>query len=61
MSRSPTKIDPDPTVAELIRSVKAAGAAGAQLVVFPEAIVPGYPDWVWPLPAWIPISTFDGD
>ena len=22
------------------------------LVVFPEAIVPGYPDWVWRTPAW---------
>src|SRR6187401_1691014 len=23
------------------------GAANAELVVFPESFVPGYPDWVW--------------
>lgn len=70
MSRSPTKVtvaavqaapvflDRDATVAELIRSVRAAGAAGAQLVVFPEAIVPGYPDWVWRLPAWSDVGWY---
>ena len=64
MSRSPTNVtvaavqiapvflDRDATVAELIQSMRGAGDAGAQLVVFPEAIVPGYPDWVWRLPAW---------
>ena len=30
---------------------KAAGE-GAALVVFPEAFVPTYPDWVWRTPAW---------
>lgn len=42
----------DATVAELTQTMKDAGAAGAELVVFPEAIVPGYPDWVWRVPAW---------
>ncbi len=32
------------------------GAASAELVVFPESFVPGYPDWVWRRP---PMS--DGD
>src|SRR3990170_3402013 len=33
-----------------------ASGAGADLVVFPESFVPGYPDWVWRRP---PMS--DGD
>ena len=49
---APVFLDRDATVAVLIRSMEDAAAAGAQLVVFPEAIVPGYPDWVWRLPAW---------
>ena len=27
-----------------------AGENGADLIVFPEAFVPGYPDWVWVVP-----------
>ncbi len=27
-----------------------AGHEGAKLVVFPEAFIPGYPDWVWVVP-----------
>lgn len=27
-----------------------AGQQGANLVVFPEAFIPGYPDWVWTVP-----------
>lgn len=49
---TPVFLDRDATVERLIRSVKDAAAHGAQLIVFPEAIVPGYPDWVWRLPAW---------
>jgi nitrilase len=49
---TPVFLDRDATVERLTVSIKAASAAGAQLVVFPEAIVPGYPDWVWRLPAW---------
>ena len=28
-----------------------AGRAGARLVVFPEAFIPTYPDWVWAVPS----------
>ena len=32
--------------------VAAAGADGADLVVFPESFVPGYPDWLWRRKPW---------
>lgn len=49
---TPVYLDRDATVERLVVSIKEAAAAGAELVVFPEAIVPGYPDWVWRTPAW---------
>jgi nitrilase len=44
---TPVHLDLDATVERIVASIKEAGAAGAQLVVLPEAIVPGYPDFVW--------------
>lgn len=49
---TPVFLDRDATVERLVASVEEAAGAGAQLVVFPEAIVPGYPDFVWRVPAW---------
>jgi nitrilase len=49
---TPVYLDRDATVDHLTVSIKEAATAGAQLIVFPEAIVPGYPEWVWRLPAW---------
>lgn len=49
---TPVLLDRDLTLERLLGSIKEAAAAGAQLVVFPEAIVPGYPDWVWRVPAF---------
>lgn len=49
---TPVFLDRDATVERLVASVEEAAAFGARLIVFPEAIVPGYPDWVWRAPAW---------
>jgi len=49
---TPVFLDRDATVERLVASVDEAAASGARLIVFPEAIVPGYPDWVWRVPAW---------
>ncbi len=49
---TPVFLDTDATVDKACALVKEAAAAGAELVVFPEAFVPGYPDWVWRVPAF---------
>jgi nitrilase len=37
------------TIAKAVASIEEAAAAGAALIVFPEAYVPGYPTWIWRL------------
>lgn len=49
---TPVWLDRDATVDRITIAVKEAASAGAELVVFPEAIVPGYPDFVWRVPAF---------
>ncbi len=48
---SPVYMDRDATIVKACRLIAEAGAAGADLAVFPEAFVPGYPLWVWFIPA----------
>lgn len=49
---TPVFLDRDATVECLIGYIERAAAADAQLIAFPEAIVPGYPDWVWRTTPW---------
>ena len=44
-------LDLDATLAKAHDLVRVAAGEGAQLVVFPEAFVSGYPVWVWFAPA----------
>ncbi|MDG4856638.1 carbon-nitrogen hydrolase family protein [Streptomyces sp. T-3] len=44
---APVYLDPAATVDKAIALIAEAAAGGAQLVVFPEAFVPGYPYWNW--------------
>lgn len=49
---TPVFLDREATIEKVHRLTAEAVANGAQLVVFPEAFVPGYPDWVWRAPIW---------
>jgi nitrilase len=43
-------LDGEASVEKACRLIAEAGANGAELVVLPEAFIPGYPDWVWLVP-----------
>jgi nitrilase len=49
---TPVFLDRDATVEKVVELTAKAADEGAGLVVFPEAFVPTYPDWVWRAPAW---------
>ena len=47
---SPIFMDLDATIAKACKLIQKAAKKGANLAVFPEAFVPGYPDWIWQVP-----------
>jgi hypothetical protein len=49
---APVLLDRDETIGKVIALTEKAAAEGARLVAFPEAFVPGYPDWVWRTRPW---------
>ena len=49
---APVLMDRDETIGKVVALSESAAAEGARLVAFPEAFVPGYPDWVWRARPW---------
>jgi nitrilase len=49
VQRPPNFLNRTQTTAAAVTSVREAAAGGAQLIVFPEAFIPGYPAWIWRL------------
>jgi len=47
---SPVYLNKYKTVEKACKAILEAGSNGAELIVFPEAYIPGYPDWVWLIP-----------
>jgi nitrilase len=45
----PVVLDREATLARAVAKIDEAADGGAKLVGFPEAWVPGYPDWIWRL------------
>jgi predicted amidohydrolase len=48
---APVFLDREATIAKACGLTAEVAAAGARLVVFPEAFVPANPVWVWHIPA----------
>jgi len=48
---APVLMDRDATIDKACELIFEAGQNGARLVAFPESFIPGYPDWVWTVPA----------
>ena len=47
---TPVFLDREATVSKARELIAEAGRSGARLIVFPEAFIPTYPDWVWRIP-----------
>jgi nitrilase len=49
IQESPVLLDRSKTIEKAIQFIDKAAAADAELVVFPEAYISGYPAWIWRL------------
>jgi len=49
VQRAPVFLDRGATLELAAAAVDEAAQAGARLIVFPEAFIPGYPAWIWRL------------
>src|SRR5438552_6509703 len=49
IQRPPVFLDRGQTLERAVDAVREAAEMGAQLVVFPETYIPGYPAWIWRL------------
>lgn len=49
IQKSPVFLDKQKTIANAVALAQEAANNGAELVVFPEAFIPGYPAWIWRL------------
>lgn len=48
---TPVFLNREATVEKACDLIAQAGQEGARLIVFPEAFIPAYPDWVWAVPS----------
>ncbi|TLF51723.1 carbon-nitrogen hydrolase family protein [Halomonas urmiana] len=49
IQKPPVLLQRDETLQQMLTSIDEAVGAGATLLVFPEAYIPGYPTWIWRL------------
>lgn len=47
---TPVFLNKEKTVEKACDAIIEAGKQGAKLIVFPEAFISGYPDWIWLIP-----------
>ncbi len=49
IQKAPSLLDRERTMCDAVAAVDEASRSGAELVVFPETFIPGYPVWIWRL------------
>jgi len=49
IQESPVLLDRKKTIDKAIQLIEKAASSGAELIIFPEAFIPGYPAWIWRL------------
>jgi nitrilase len=47
VQESPVFLDREKTIEKAVKLVEQAVAGGADMIIFPEAFIPGYPAWIW--------------
>lgn len=49
IQEAPYVLDKERTIQKAVEIINSVSEQGAELVVFPEAFIPGYPAWIWRL------------
>jgi len=49
VQQAPVLMDKQKTIATVVAMIEQAAGQDANLVIFPEAFIPGYPSWIWRL------------
>lgn len=49
IQESPYVLDKERTIKKAVEIINSVSDQGAELIVFPEAFIPGYPAWIWRL------------
>lgn len=49
IQEAPCVLDKINTIKKAVEIIKSVSEQGAELIVFPEAFIPGYPAWIWRL------------
>ncbi|GIU13380.1 carbon-nitrogen hydrolase family protein [Shewanella sp. MBTL60-007] len=49
IQESPCVLDKKATIRKAVEIIHSVSEKGAELIVFPEAFIPGYPAWIWRL------------
>lgn len=49
IQEAPVILNKVKTIQKSVSIIETAAVAGAELIIFPETFIPGYPDWIWRL------------
>lgn len=62
IQKPPVLLNKQATIDRALNSINEAVGEGAELLVFPEAYIPGYPTWGWRLrPGSVPTARYSTD